>query len=358
VEEAGRAPTVACGRLRDAAGATLAADPLPAETALADLADHLHAALRRDGEGEGAFALPLVNARFAAPLHITVTPAADNGAGWTVADLPPATTLRPGEKTTLPLRATWTAGTPRYPLPEFDVRLAVGNADDDGAVRTTRLALPLVGARPQLRVRRLAERPDLAGDAPHPLRDRPADVADLGRMDLERGARPATTVRLGWDDEALHVAFACHEPNMEALRTTAAGRDGAVFGDDAVEVLLDADGDGKDYLHIAVNSAGTVYDAVGFDRSATLPGLAVRAGTDAAGWTVDLAIPWAAAGVDAPPREAGILLARTRRAGGRAEVLQFPVSPRGNHRPDAFARLVLHNETAAANPVAGAGVVE
>ncbi|MFW6045109.1 MAG: hypothetical protein ACOCR1_05125, partial [Planctomycetota bacterium] len=65
---------------------------------------------------------------------------------------------------------------------------------------------------------------------------------------------------------------------------------------------------------------------------------------DGEGWTAEVAIPWEDVGLDGPPEDASVLLARNRHAGGEHEIFQFPVSPDGNHQPDWFASLKLERE--------------
>jgi hypothetical protein len=161
-------------------------------------------------------------------------------------------------------------------------------------------------------------------------------------MDLGRTVAPATAAWATFDETHLYVAFRCQEPRLEALRLAAAERDANVFKDDSVEVFLAPEGDdaGRDYWQVVLNAAGKVFDSRGLDNDATLTGLqtAVETGEDA--WTAEIAIPWAGAGLDGPPPQAGLLLGRNRYAGGETEIFQFPVSPKGNHQPDHYARLV------------------
>jgi len=348
VEEENKAPVVACGWL-EKEGEKLAADPLPVEPALQDLAAKL--AVRsavEDTSAPGAlFKLPLNNARFEQPLTIKLAPAADNGAGWRLEGFPDKLALATGQSRTLDVRATCPAAAPRYPLPEVDVAFQV--AEEEGGRMLTavkRLALPLIAGKPRVPVESVTAAPAIDGVLEDTPWRRGADVPAFGRMDLVRDPTPRTRAWLAADDTALYVAFVCDEPKMTDLNTNATNRDDAVFRDDSVEILLEPDGDGKgrDYYQVAVSAAGVVFDGKGFDNQVNLPGLKAATARQDGAWTAEIAIPWADLGLDGPPREAGLLLCRNRYAGGKGEIFQFPVSPKGNHQPDHFAHLVFHRQ--------------
>ncbi|MFH0963184.1 MAG: sugar-binding protein [Planctomycetota bacterium] len=85
------------------------------------------------------------------------------------------------------------------------------------------------------------------------------------RLDETAPAKCATDAYICRDDQALYVAFRCHEPEMDKLTAKATLRDAVgVFQDDCVEVLISANEDGSDYLRFAANAAGTKVDSKGF----------------------------------------------------------------------------------------------
>jgi len=133
-----------------------------------------------------------------------------------------------------------------------------------------------------------------------------------GFRDIEGGRRPApplsTRVRLLWDDDALYVAAEIEEPDVWA---TIVRHDDVIFRNDDFEVFLDPDRDGRDYLEIEVNAYGTTWDLAlprpyreggsaqdGWESLAVV-GVAVDGTRNDPrdrdrGWTVEMAIPWAA----------------------------------------------------------------
>jgi hypothetical protein len=144
-------------------------------------------------------------------------------------------------------------------------------------------------------------------------------------VDIEGDHKPLprfrTRVKALWDDRHLFVGADLEDPHVWAsLRE----HDSVVWHDNDFELFLDPDGDGLRYYEIEVNALGTVFDLM-LDRPYIDGGrgdgswearLLCAAGVDGTlgdpadtdrGWSVELAIPWAALRDDAatalPPRE-------------------------------------------------------
>jgi hypothetical protein len=117
-----------------------------------------------------------------------------------------------------------------------------------------------------------------------------------------------TRARMLWDADHLYVAFACRDRDMWALFTE---EDDPMWSEEVVEAFIDPDGDGRDYLEVEINPLNAVVDLhIGrltpewvADKDWDIAGLrtAVRThgtvndSTDTdEGWTVEMAIPWAA----------------------------------------------------------------
>ena len=126
--------------------------------------------------------------------------------------------------------------------------------------------------------------------------------------------------RLVWDDTNLYVAFNVEDDDVW---NPLAERDATLWKDDVVEVYLDPGADGKDYVEIQVSPAGTLFDAwfdshrqPKWEDAAKRFDIAIRSavtvdgtvnvrddGTADKGWTVELAIPFAALpGLSGPPK--------------------------------------------------------
>jgi len=123
----------------------------------------------------------------------------------------------------------------------------------------------------------------------------------------------ATEARVLWDDDALYVAFVCHDDEMWATMTE---RDMKLWQEEVVEVFLDPNGTGDPYFEIEVNPLNKVvdlrfirslkglrsprtlsWDCKGFKKAVVAEGTVhTWTSTQAPGgrWTVEMAIPFAA----------------------------------------------------------------
>jgi len=110
-------------------------------------------------------------------------------------------------------------------------------------------------------------------------------------------AAAQTTVYVYRTEEALHVGVRAHEPRMDTMASTAAGRDDTVWDKEAVELRYRA---GNDTYRFAVNPEGALFDsrnrAPFWDSQATV---GTRAFNDE--WVAELVIPFADLG-GRPPR--------------------------------------------------------
>lgn len=118
---------------------------------------------------------------------------------------------------------------------------------------------------------------------------------------------PRTRVKTAWDDENLYVAFDVED---DFLRSTFNMHDEHLWEQDTVEVMIDPDGDGNQYVELQVSPANkhfdTRYDSrrnprpyghVDYD-SGLKSGAQVRGSLNDAtideGYSVEMAIPWTA----------------------------------------------------------------
>ncbi|MHC0441829.1 carbohydrate-binding family 9-like protein [Flavobacterium sp. 3-210] len=67
-----------------------------------------------------------------------------------------------------------------------------------------------------------------------------------------------TFVSFSWNDEALYVAYRCTDSKIIGSKQK---NDTQIFNtDDLVEIFIDSDGDGQNYIEIGVNAFSTQYD--------------------------------------------------------------------------------------------------
>ncbi|MES1259646.1 MAG: carbohydrate-binding family 9-like protein [Gemmatimonadota bacterium] len=131
--------------------------------------------------------------------------------------------------------------------------------------------------------------------------------------DIEGSLRPApplkTRVRMLWDEQYWYIAAELEEPDLWA---TVRGRDEVVFRDNDFEIFVDPSGTAHRYFEIELNQIATVWDLflpkpyregghavnewniTGLQIVTALHGTLNHPGDHDRGWTVELAIPWAA----------------------------------------------------------------
>lgn len=131
--------------------------------------------------------------------------------------------------------------------------------------------------------------------------------------DIEGDVRPAprfrTRAKMLWDDKYFYIAAELVEPHVSATLTA---HDSVIFRDNDFEVFIDPDGDTLEYFEFEINALNTSWDLFldkpylkkgRADNSWEIPGLKTAvhirgtlnnpADRDE-GWSVEIAIPWAA----------------------------------------------------------------
>jgi cellulose/xylan binding protein with CBM9 domain len=132
-------------------------------------------------------------------------------------------------------------------------------------------------------------------------------------VDIEGALRPRprfrTRVKMLWDDQYWYVAAELTEPDLWA---TIRERDAVIFRDNDFEIFVDPSGTAHRYFEIEMNQLATVWDLFlpkpysegghavnewnisGLKIAVALNGTINHPGDRDRGWTVELAIPWAA----------------------------------------------------------------
>ncbi|MBT9556450.1 MAG: carbohydrate-binding family 9-like protein [Myxococcales bacterium] len=211
-----------------------------------------------------------------------------------------------------------------------DARHDDGGRVDAGVIQIGRVQPKVPPRLPRLEVRKASGAITVDGKLDEASWAAAAESTVLPRPDGKPlAAAMATRVRTTWDEKALYVAFLSTDASMQ---TRYEKRDDELWNDDVVEVYLDPDGDGKDYLELQVSPKNVVFDALfasrrtpdwKIARSFDLPGLetAVAAGAlpnfgqtrpTVDGWVTEIAIPWAGlakAGVTGAPKTGALFRA-------------------------------------------------
>lgn len=133
-------------------------------------------------------------------------------------------------------------------------------------------------------------------------------------VDIEGPLKPAprwrTRVKMAWDDAYFYVAAELEEPDVWARQTT---RDSVIFQDNDFEIFIDPDGSTSPYYEFEMNALGTVWDLLllrpyreggrvavngwdihGLKRGVAVQGTLNHPGDRDRGWTLEVALPWAA----------------------------------------------------------------
>jgi len=117
-----------------------------------------------------------------------------------------------------------------------------------------------------------------------------------------------TRAKMLWNDEYFYFAFACQDADMWSIFTA---EDDPLWSEEVVEIFIDPDGDGKHYLEVEVSPSNVIVDLLIYSVSPQwhsskdwdIAGLKTAVQTHGTvndslrldrGWTVEIAIPWAA----------------------------------------------------------------
>jgi hypothetical protein len=122
---------------------------------------------------------------------------------------------------------------------------------------------------------------------------------DKATMRIARTAESSkylTICRATYDDNALYLLFQMKDDKADKLVTSIKTRDGSVFVDDSVEIMLIPGAGAKNYYHLIVNPIGTIYTAkhaVGGPKEVwPAGGVNCMSSVQKDGWILEAKIPW------------------------------------------------------------------
>ena len=171
---------------------------------------------------------------------------------------------------------------------------------------------PKITFRPRSYVCQRAQgRLDLDGRLAKPFWDQACWSEDFVDIEGDLKPRPAkrTGVKMLWDDEYLYIGAELEEDQIWAELTE---RDSVIFYDNDFEVFIDPDGDTHNYYELEMNARNTVWDLLlpkpyrdggpaingwdikGLKTAVSIYGRLNDPDADNRGWTLEIAMPWAA----------------------------------------------------------------
>ncbi len=202
------------------------------------------------------------------------------------------------------------------------------------------------------------------------------DVEDLSATQVH--SRP-TEVRMLWDDEQLYFLFVVTDADVWS---TYQNRDDQIWQEEVVEIFIDPDGDALNYAEIEVNPLNVVFDLIlsrpwgrggrgfaqwnpVFESAVHVDGTLNDPADSDRGWSVEIALPWAALATDIadvmngfslPPQSGDtwrMNLYRFERVREDGAVVDDQASAWGTvgvndfHVPERFGRLTFSNPATA-----------
>lgn len=169
-----------------------------------------------------------------------------------------------------------------------------------------------------------------------------------GFVDIATGnpAPKDSEVHLRHDGEWLYLEFHAKETDTASLKMDVVERDGPVWEDDSIELFLDPGRSEKEYWHIMINPAGTVFDEHvkdgRRDPSRDLRGLRATVLFRNDAWIVSMYIPISEL-ADKPPAAGdrwGVNFTRNIPTGGDVIYTTWqPLTGGSFHAPASFADL-------------------
>jgi len=111
-----------------------------------------------------------------------------------------------------------------------------------------------------------------------------------------------TEVKVAWDDKFIYFGFQNVDTDVWSAFKK---RDDKLWTQEAVEIFIDANGDGKDYIELQVNPHGAIFDSYlpahrkndnawnsKLQAAVVVDGTVDKRDDKDKGWTVEIALPW------------------------------------------------------------------
>ncbi|MBW2703680.1 MAG: carbohydrate-binding family 9-like protein [Deltaproteobacteria bacterium] len=179
-----------------------------------------------------------------------------------------------------------------------------GPQDKDRRILVAEIPVNLRGPKPRrksLRAIRATNPPVIDGRMDDPVwRKAPVSPAFVETM-TGKPSPLKTTVRAAWDDKNLYLLFDMPDPDVWGEFDK---RDDKLWTQEAAEIFIDADGDGKDYIELQVSPKGVIFDSYlpahrknqndwnsGMKAAVSVDGSLNQRDDEDKGWRVELSLP-------------------------------------------------------------------
>ncbi|MDA0841354.1 MAG: hypothetical protein O2857_26620, partial [Planctomycetota bacterium] len=156
--------------------------------------------------------------------------------------------------------------------------------------------MPLPEKPKTLQISKALKAPDLDGTTDEELWKTAAAIEEFLLLgDGKNKPKAKTTGKLSYDEKFFYVAAICEESGRNEPFITG----GPVYQDDAIEIWIDANGDGQTFHQLIVNATGK---SQGFGPAGMidLPAQCFAHAEAGKQWTLEVAIPYTSLGIAAP----------------------------------------------------------
>jgi len=204
----------------------------------------------------------------------------------------------------------------------------------------------------QVVIKKITKPPEVDGrlDEPCWKEAEPASEFVLYTSGVEL-ARKQTHVRAAYDDNAFYLGITCDEPDPEKMSAKAEGRDGRIWQDDALEIMLGAST--AEYGQFVLNYKNVRYDGwvklnpfgETIHDAKWNPDWQSATKTGKDNWVAEVAIPWKA--VKSLPKTGGKMRLNISRDEAQLKELSS-ISPlvRSFHTPQKYCQLIFSDSHA------------
>ncbi len=189
--------------------------------------------------------------------------------------------------------------------------------------------------RPVFPVTAVDRPPEMTGDLSDPLWRQAQAVGAFHSHPAAGEPAVATEARGLIAGGTLLLGLRCAEPLLDALKISGKPGDLQIWADDSIEIFIADSKSLGQYWHVMINAAGAAA-ALHQDGRFDLPGLAVAAGRDGAGWTLEVALPVAEA---IPSGAARFNICRNRHP--VRSNFSWSWTGRSYHKPECFGEIRL-----------------